>query len=284
VLSIAKAFKRCEHHIVGGLTRKRCSACVAALEREEQRKREEARRREEANRQRRAAEDHRRKEIARLWSTGVPRLDELRKLHPRKFETLVAAMFERIGYQAVPTSYSKDGGKDIVLYRNDAKYLVECKRYASDSFVGRPELQKFHSAIVTDEAACGFFVTTGRVSKDAIEFADKVGIELLYGKALRQFMYRGADRNIDSDSYTDLCPECGLVITRSIQSKLPFDCMDGHKLLDALTLERVIAECAVTGEPPNCPKCRRKMRYRKGSRGPFWGCANFPRCDGSRSI
>lgn len=40
--------------------------------------------------------------------------------------------------------------------------------------------------------------------------------------------------------------------------------------------------------PPACPKCRSVMvkRFRRGGRknDPFWGCPQFPRCRGARSI
>lgn len=31
-----------------------------------------------------------------------------------------------------------------------------------------------------------------------------------------------------------------------------------------------------------CPKCGSKMRLRKGKRGPFMGCSQYPACDGIR--
>ena len=35
-------------------------------------------------------------------------------------------------------------------------------------------------------------------------------------------------------------------------------------------------------EETTCPKCGGKMVSRKSSYGVFWGCADFPRCDGTR--
>ncbi|MDO5537790.1 MAG: DNA topoisomerase, partial [Desulfovibrionaceae bacterium] len=32
---------------------------------------------------------------------------------------------------------------------------------------------------------------------------------------------------------------------------------------------------------PSCPRCGRPMKLRKGPRGEFWGCSNFPRCRGT---
>ena len=33
----------------------------------------------------------------------------------------------------------------------------------------------------------------------------------------------------------------------------------------------------------NCPKCNKPTRLVKGKFGEFYGCSNFPRCNGSRN-
>ena len=35
---------------------------------------------------------------------------------------------------------------------------------------------------------------------------------------------------------------------------------------------------------PKCPICLKQMNQRSGRYGPFWGCANYPRCNGTRNI
>ena len=39
-----------------------------------------------------------------------------------------------------------------------------------------------------------------------------------------------------------------------------------------------------TNSTPSCPQCRGSMIQRKGVKGPFWGCSNFPRCRGTVNI
>lgn len=34
---------------------------------------------------------------------------------------------------------------------------------------------------------------------------------------------------------------------------------------------------------PQCPKCGKPMKRKNGPRGDFWGCTDYPGCDGSRS-
>lgn len=37
-------------------------------------------------------------------------------------------------------------------------------------------------------------------------------------------------------------------------------------------------------DTPNCPKCKNKMILKSGPYEKFWGCKNYPVCDGSRNI
>jgi len=37
-------------------------------------------------------------------------------------------------------------------------------------------------------------------------------------------------------------------------------------------------------DSPACPACNGTMRKRNSTRGPFWGCANYPECKGLRPI
>ena len=36
--------------------------------------------------------------------------------------------------------------------------------------------------------------------------------------------------------------------------------------------------------PPNCPRCGREMRLRRGKYGSFWGCSTYPRCKRTREL
>ena len=68
------------------------------------------------------------------------------------------------------------------------KVLLECKKYAPEQQSGRPELQKFHSAIMTDHAERGKFVTTSGFSPAAREYvtANNLPIDLIDGPQLLQ--------------------------------------------------------------------------------------------------
>ena len=46
-----------------------------------------------------------------------------------EFEEEVAKIFRLNGYKAKVTKKTGDGGIDIILYKNDLKYIVQCKHY-----------------------------------------------------------------------------------------------------------------------------------------------------------
>jgi len=111
----------------------------------------------------------------------------LEQTDPRKFEFLVAEIFENMGYKAEVTKGSNDGGKDIILRKNGEVRLVEVKRYCK-STVGRPLIQKLHSAIVDAQAVGGYFVTLSQFNKNAREYAQRNNIELVDGNELIRMM------------------------------------------------------------------------------------------------
>ena len=62
-----------------------------------------------------------------------------------EFEQLCKAIYENSGYNHVElTSKSGDKGRDIIIYTNEGKIVVECK-HRPNSSIGRPVIQKLHS-------------------------------------------------------------------------------------------------------------------------------------------
>ncbi|MED2874297.1 restriction endonuclease [Bacillus thuringiensis] len=54
-------------------------------------------------------------------------------MDPRNFEYLIADVFNSQGYRAQVTPGSNDGGKDIILWKDDEVKFVEVKRYTKES-------------------------------------------------------------------------------------------------------------------------------------------------------
>lgn len=107
----------------------------------------------------------------------VRRIDALLELTPREFETYIGELFSHLGYTVEVTQYSNDKGIDIIMYKDDIKYGVQCKRYKGT--VGSPEIQTFIGALSHANADKGFFVTTGVFSFEAEKMAMQHPIQLV---------------------------------------------------------------------------------------------------------
>ncbi|MDF9761604.1 hypothetical protein OKW24_003377 [Peribacillus simplex] len=110
-------------------------------------------------------------------------LDNLKTMPHRDFEYYIADLFSSKGYEATVTSASGDGGKDIILRKDGYTSIVECKRYTTKK-IGRPEIQKFHSALIDIHANEGFYVTTSSFANTAVKYVANKPINLIDGQQL----------------------------------------------------------------------------------------------------
>lgn len=97
--------------------------------------------------------------------------EKMRELHPRKFEELVAELFKDMGYEVELTTYSNDGGRDILALRKDAATTflthVECKRYAEHRHVGVGVVRQLFGVVEKERASHGVIATTTFFTKGA---------------------------------------------------------------------------------------------------------------------
>jgi len=125
----------------------------------------------------------------------MPVLDDLSGF---EFEDVMEDVFRNLGYENVrQAERTADEGRDILMEEvvdgTRRGIVVECKHTGT---VGRPVVQKLHSAIATfefDGPKRGMVVTTGRFTNPAIEYAqrlqrndDPYPIELIDGEDLRE--------------------------------------------------------------------------------------------------
>lgn len=128
--------------------------------------------------------------------------DLLSRLHakePAFFESAVVELLVAMGYggaegQATATRLSRDGGIDGIIDQDTLglnKVYVQAKRYAPNNAVQRPELQAFVGAL-SGKADGGVFITTGRFSRGASEYAASIPsrIILIDGQRLTALMIR----------------------------------------------------------------------------------------------
>ncbi|MBK5293844.1 MAG: restriction endonuclease [Acidobacteriia bacterium] len=84
-------------------------------------------------------------DFSALLPAIAARPEDLYQLPPRRFEQLIAHIFERFGYNVELTPETNDGGFDMVASKReeiDVRVLVECKRYTPPNKVGRPIVQQ----------------------------------------------------------------------------------------------------------------------------------------------
>jgi HJR/Mrr/RecB family endonuclease len=111
----------------------------------------------------------------------------LHTLDPRKFEEIIADIFQDKGFTVELTPQTRDGGRDIKAVHSDefgtSLYLVECKRYARDRKVGVEVVRGLYGVIHAERATRGIVATTSTFSRDAVKFASPLQYEL----SLRDF-------------------------------------------------------------------------------------------------
>lgn len=123
---------------------------------------------------------------------------------PTDFEYYCANIFKKIGFEAVVTPPTNDGGYDIKLLKNNNIFaLVECKLFGKTK-VGRPLIQKLVGASVTEKANNLIFITTSDFSNEAIEYANATHVQLINGEnliKLSERVYHSDNKNyFDEDS------------------------------------------------------------------------------------
>lgn len=97
---------------------------------------------------------------------------------PREFEVFSADLLGKMGYVDIElTQYTNDKGVDIIAYKDDVRYAVQCKRYKEP--VGSPDMQKFIGAMIHAKADKGLFITTSRFTREAERMAAEHPIELI---------------------------------------------------------------------------------------------------------
>lgn len=92
-------------------------------------------------------------------------------LPSRRFEELVAKIFEDQGYEVSLTPEKKDGGYDILCRSNEKLlnllFLVECKKYAKNRPVGVEVVRGLFGVTEMQKANFGMIVTTSSFTKGA---------------------------------------------------------------------------------------------------------------------
>jgi restriction system protein len=159
-------------------------------------------------------------------------LEYLRNLSPTEFEHVVAGIYEKLGFSTTVTPQSNDGGKDIIMRKNNLLYLVECKKYADSNLVSRVELQKLFAAVTESKAHKGFFVTTSDFTKTSKEYPKLIEnkIKLINGAKLLTLIGEAYPATFISTKYNEVCTQCGEYVQFEYPSDKIKNCINGHQV------------------------------------------------------
>lgn len=168
-------------------------------------------------------------------------LDILNEIEWRRFEMLVEGLFRAEGKTAARLRAGADGGIDLVLRdspEGPVTGIVQCKSWKTYS-VGVKPVRELFGVMHAEGAPYGHFITSGRFTIEAKEFAKYKPLALIDGPALliRLNAIEETERNI-------------------------------------LFQETTSGDYST----PTCPSCDIRMVKRKSAHGEFWGCRSYPRC------
>lgn len=160
-----------------------------------------------------------------------------------RFEALCEALMAQAGFRTRCESHGANGGLDIWLHSRHVQgpaAAVHCKHWLRKP-VGVRELREFQAAMAVHQIRRGTYITSGRYTREALEFAQSQGINLLDGPALLALI--GRRRPEQQQALLDVAYE-------------------GEYWR------------------PTCASCRTKMVERVSSRvgSSLWGCAGYPQC------
>lgn len=133
-------------------------------------------------------------------------LKKLKQLHPTAFEKFSLELIKSVALarggevEIFHNGQVGDGGVDGIIEapktfgKGKEKVFVQCKRYDKTS-IGRPELQAFAGAMLTEDITVGIFITTSTFSKQAINYVEELenkgkSIELFDGQRIIKHMLR----------------------------------------------------------------------------------------------
>ena len=85
-----------------------------------------------------------------------------------EFEAVCANILSGCGFRVKQLGGVADGGRDLIVWHNGKKMVVECKHQSK--LIGRPVIQKLHSAFITERATAGIVISTSGFSSEAAEY------------------------------------------------------------------------------------------------------------------
>ncbi|CAG0979371.1 Mrr restriction system protein [Gammaproteobacteria bacterium] len=104
-----------------------------------------------------------------------------------QFEDKVKRLLLAMGFNAVTTKSTRDGGIDIIAHSRNpvfsGKYIVQCKNWAGS--VGEPIIRDLFGVVMAERANKGILITSGQITASSRQFAEDKQLELIDGNDLQ---------------------------------------------------------------------------------------------------
>ena len=169
-------------------------------------------------------------------------LESIRALHWKDFERLLGEYYRRQGFRVEENQQGgADGGVDLRLRDKHGLHVVQCKQWRSRQ-VGVPIARELLGVMVDQGAYSGSIITSETFTKEAKQFAERNGIELVDGARLERMI---------------------MEVTRGKRASSP-----------------IPAEAKSGTQCPRCgsPLLLRTARRGPNAGSEFYGCSSFPKC------
>lgn len=103
---------------------------------------------------------------------------DMYNLSPREFEKYIAESVKEDGFQSRVTKKGGDRGIDVIARKNNAKVVIQAKRYSKGNKVSRPTVQKTLAAGLSQNADKVVIVTTSSFTEPAKREAQNLSSEI----------------------------------------------------------------------------------------------------------
>jgi len=90
-----------------------------------------------------------------------------------EFENKIGEIFQELGFEVKVTQKSGDGGVDVIIKKDNVIKCVQCKHYSENNTVKIGDIRALWGVKEDFNAESVIMVTTGKISKEGIEFIKK---------------------------------------------------------------------------------------------------------------
>lgn len=99
---------------------------------------------------------------------------------PKQYEDYIGSLFAKKGYSVTVSPLSNDWGLDVIAVKDNEKIGIQAKMYGeSNRSVNRRALMELYGASAYQDCTKAILATNGDILPDAIQVANKLGIEIL---------------------------------------------------------------------------------------------------------